>query len=367
MRFLTSTVLALALLATACSATAQTTMRIDALPERGDVAEAEDRATDTTADDATTATPGTRPDDEPSTTAVEAENPDPERGGRLGERDKQGSSADANGEASDNPPAGQIDLTLTRPDIDCEEDIFTENIFAIDFTTAHYVVEGDLGSVCMGEVDERLLTAWEILAAITPPGQLSDIGLFGGFVNVDDDDVTLAFVSALDAPGSVFEMQINLEEAEADPDELMLTMAHEFAHVFSLLSSEIDRSVGISDCDTYHNTEGCFRDGSLMATWIAEFWADEIDDVDPFAVPSATEGEVRCSLDPSFLGTYAASNPEEDFAEAFSAFVFRLDVESPALQAKMDWFAQQPGLVEFRDRAIAAELGPLPNFFETCG
>jgi len=71
-------------------------------------------------------------------------------------------------------------------------------------------------------------------------------------------------------------------------------------------------------------------------------------------------------LDPSFIGSYAATNPEEDFAESFSAFVFRLEVE-PGMDEKMAWFEDQPGLVEFRDRASAADLGPLRNAFGGCG
>lgn len=72
-------------------------------------------------------------------------------------------------------------------------------------------------------------------------------------------------------------------------------------------------------------------------------------------------------MNPGFLGPYSASNPEEDFAETFSAFVYRLEATTPEVQAKLDWMADQPGLVEFRDRADAAGLGPLPNRFEPCG
>jgi len=269
--------------------------------------------------------------------------------------------------ASNNAPGGEIDFTLERSDVDCDEDELND-FGGVTFTVAHLVVDGNLGAACLGEPDERLLTAWRVLAEITPPGQLADLGLFGGFSSTEIDGTTLAFVNPLDTTGSLYHMAINLQEAENDPDELMLTMAHEFAHVFSSLSTQIDRSVRFRDCDTYHNTEGCFRPDSLMWAWIQEFWGDGlIDEIDPWVSPSNLGGTARCSINPSFLGSYAASNPEEDFAEAFSAFVFRLEVATPELQAKLDWFAEQPGLAEFQDRAIASDLGPLGNFFEPCG
>lgn len=285
--------------------------------------------------------------------------------GRISPLDDETSAAKR--PAASNSPGGEIDFSLDRSDVDCDADELN-SFDGVFFTTAHVVVDGNLGAVCLGEPDEELLIAWRVLAEITPPGQLADLGLFGGYASTEIDGTTLAFVNTLDSPGSLFQMSINLEEAENDPDELMLTMAHEFAHVFTSLSTETDRSVRITNCETYHNTEGCFREDSLMWLWIEEFWGDGlIDEINPWLTPTSSDGEPRCSINPGFLGSYAASNPEEDFAETFSGFVFRLEVESPELQAKMDWMAEQPGLVEFRDRAIAAGLGPLGNFFERCG
>lgn len=265
-------------------------------------------------------------------------------------------------------PGGGVDFALTRGDVDCAEDSLGEDA-ATDFTVAHYVVDGNLGQVCFGQADPRLVGAWETLATITPPGQLLDLALFGGFQSTEDgEETTLAFVNILDDAGSIFQMSVNVDEAQADPNELMLTMAHEFAHVFTNLSTQLDRFVEPSSCSTYDNGEGCYRPDALMTDWIQRFWGDGlIDQIDPFQEPSGAEGEQRCDLNPGFLGPYAASNPEEDFAESFSAFVFRLPVPTAELQSKIDWFAAQPGLAEFRDRATAAGLTPLVNNFELCG
>jgi hypothetical protein len=265
--------------------------------------------------------------------------------------------------------AGTVDPSLTRDDIDCTAEALGDDEASI-FTTAHYVVDGALGAVCYGEGDPTLTEAWEALSVITPSLQLADLGLFGAFESSEaGDEVTLAFVNTLDDDGTLFQMSLNTESYQDDPNEALLTMAHEFSHVFTALPSQTDRSAESADnCSTYDNGEGCFLPDSLMAQWIALFWADGlIDEIDPNVDPTGSEGQDRCDVDPSFLGAYAASNPEEDFAETFGAYVFQLDVDTEALQAKLDWMDDQPGLAEFRERAVAAGIGPLENNFEPCG
>lgn len=276
-------------------------------------------------------------------------------------------SSDAGPVATPIEDSDDIDLSLTRDDVDCAADILNEE--GVAFTTVHVVVEGVLGAPCLGEEDETLFAAWDALAVIAPTAARADLGLFGGFAGGDaGDEVTLAFVHPLDDDGSIFQMSINLASFEADENESYLTIAHEFSHVFNLGPTQIDRSVeSEGSCDTFDNGEGCFYDDSLMAQWVEEFWDDGLlDDFDPREEASGEAGGPRCELNPEFLGSYAASNPDEDFAETFSAFVFGLDVDD-AVEPKIEWMAEQPGLVEFRDRAIDAGLTALENNFERCG
>ena len=88
--------------------------------------------------------------------------------------------------------------------------------------------------------------------------------------------------------------------------------------------------------------------------------------IDP-EVESVDDADERCADDDGFFGPYAATDPEEDFAEAFSAFVFRLDPATDGQSARLDWIEAQPGLTEFRDNADAAGLTPLDNNFDVCG
>jgi len=268
----------------------------------------------------------------------------------------------------DDADAATIDLTAMRDDVDCtDEGLGADDVYS--FTAAHYVVDGVLGALCNGNEDERLIDVWDALATIAPRGQLGDLGAFTAFEEAEaGDEVTLAFVQPIDADGTLFQMSVGLDEVEADPDEALLTMAHEFSHVFTAIPSQIDRTVEAAEnCATYDNGEGCFLEGSLVVQWIDAFWVDYIDGFDPLVEASGAEGQERCSQDAGFLGPYAASDPEEDFAESFSAYVFDVEAATPEQQERIDWMAAQPGLAEFRERAEAGGLTPVRNDFEVCG
>ncbi len=259
--------------------------------------------------------------------------------------------------------AGPVD------EIDCSLDALQGDDEELAFTSAYVVVNGELGALCYGNDDDTILDAWDSLATITPDGQLGDLVLFGGFE--PDGDLaaeTLAFVNTVDSDASGFQMSINTVDAIADPDELLLTLAHEFTHVFTATAEQLDRTdEAIDDCTTYFNGEGCYLDDSLMHNWINAFWDPEVlATVDPNE-ESVDDADARCADDDGFFGPYAATNPEEDFAEAFSAFVFDVAPDTDGQAERLDWIAAQPGLAEFRDRAEAAGMTPLANNFDLCG
>lgn len=272
------------------------------------------------------------------------------------------------GDTKDAGVPGEVDLSLSRSDIECSEDTLAATPLA-PILVAHVVVDGALGEVCLGEEDATLIQAFEELSLITPPDQLRDMGLFAGFSwKGEEDEATLAYVTNIDDEGSQFAMAVGLDAYDDDPNEAKLTMAHEFAHIFTETITQLDRSAEPGDCDTYWNGNGCYLDDSLMAAWVEAFWSAELlGQIDVDSEPSSADGENRCAIDDSFFGSYAATTPEEDFAEAFSAYVYDLQANTDGQQDKLDWIADQRGLVEFRERANAAGLTPLDNNFETCG
>jgi len=263
-------------------------------------------------------------------------------------------------------PAPLYDPTLVRDDVDCSLEFISSGggeDFPDGFTSGHFVVDGILGQPCLGE-DDRLHRAWKWLRIVAAPEDLKGLILIAGF---DAPSDLLAYVEALNTGdgGVAFQMTVNLGEADADDIELALTMAHELTHVFTGLPSQLDRTIDESQCFTYHEGEGCYTEGSFIARWIDAFWGEWIVGFDPHAEDDGASD--RCFLDSSFLGSYAATNPEEDFAETFSAYVFSVPVEDPGLVAKYEFFDSDPYLAAFRARVQAAGIEPLPNQFEGCG
>lgn len=260
-------------------------------------------------------------------------------------------------EAAGDPasPAAEIEVCLGDDD------------GSFEYTVGYSVVDGQLGEVCFGSPENELVNAWNTLSDLVPPGQLRDLAVFTGFTqDPDSGDQTLAFVAAVDDTGSAFEMAVNLGETD-NRDEFNLTMAHEFSHVFTGIPTELDRSIGEDDCTTYWNGEGCYAQDSIIADWVRTFWADKIGDFDPTAEETSNGADQRCDLDSGFLGPYAATSPEEDFAETFAAYVMRVPDETNGQAARLAWIDDQPGLSEFRDRAVDNGYPPQPHNFDQCG
>jgi len=265
--------------------------------------------------------------------------------------------------------AGATTDTSALTDTDCSQEALNGGDDEYVFTSAYVVNDGQLGELCFGDDDDTILAAWDSLVTITPAGQLGDLTLFGGFEPDGDEAAeTMAFVNTVDVDGNSFQMSINTIEALADPDELLLTLAHEFTHVFTATPKQLDRTdEAIDDCATYFNGEGCYVDDSLMLAWIDAFWEPEVLASMDVEVDSPDDADERCANDDGFFGSYAATSPEEDLAEAFSAFVFRLDAVTDGQAERLSWIEEQPGLVEFRDRADDAGMTPLENNFDVCG
>lgn len=277
--------------------------------------------------------------------------------------DDAAASVDEDRNQSGGATAG-IDPSLTRDDGQClPDDDADSDQQGTEINLVYQVVGGQLGATCFGSPDETVEWAWRVLADLVPPAQLNDLSVFAGFSSTEgEDNTTLAYVQNVDDDGDQFLMAVNIEATKNDPDEATLTMAHEFTHVFTALPTELDRSVDPGDCEGFDNGEGCYLDDSILNQWFQTFWQNV-----PGDPTSDEQAQERCDLDPGFFGSYGASNPEEDFAEAFSAYVLRVEPRGQAQQNRLDFIDRYPGLREFRDRAVDRDYGPLDHNFEACG
>jgi hypothetical protein len=249
-------------------------------------------------------------------------------------------------------------------------------------TAMHFVVRGELQDPCFVDQgddettvdpvvvddDPRLLAAWDVLTEIAPIELVADISLLAGYEPCSDCD-SLAFVSQLDEAGTFFLVAVDVVAATEDPDELRLTMMHELTHVFAQVPGEqLVVSSSSAGCETYYNAVGCLTGDSYLWAWIQEFWPPDVLATLPLdGSPGTTEeADARCAADPAYTGSYAAIHPEEDFAEAFSAYVFDVEVD-PALTPKFEFFDRYPEFVAIRESARAAGYSGTPANFDGCG
>ena len=251
--------------------------------------------------------------------------------------------------------ADELSDDLCSPDLLGDEDGPVTSIYVVE--------DGRLAGLCWGDPDEAVTGAFEVLEAVTEPSMLRDLAYVGGF---EAENNTLAFVTPFDDDYSAFVMAIDTISAVDDPGELRLTLLHEFAHVFSQRDDQLDVTADPNTRSTHWNGAGCFIPGSYVDDWVQTFWPDEELRTLPTDGVDEEAGEERCAVDPGFLGAYAASDPEEDFAESYSAFVFDLDVPA-AVQPRLDFFEAYPELVESRALARASNVGEVPNNFDLCG
>jgi len=171
------------------------------------------------------------------------------------------------------------------------------------------------------------------------------------------DSDTLAYVYQDEDP-QYFTLGINLATAD-DPQLLVSTLVHEYAHVFSFAPGEFDAEA--SSCDTIALVEGCASGDSYLWAFYEEFWSGYAEQPDLENVDADIAYEFYLANEEDFVSDYAATNFSEDFAESFMTFVIEEDwsADSPT-GAKLEFFMGYPELVELREQmraGAARELG----------
>ncbi len=231
---------------------------------------------------------------------------------------------------------------------------------------AYGVTDGQLAlEPCFGDASAVVENAWNDLARISPVQLIDGVTIVAGFDDARSD--TLAYAAPVANDSDEHLIAVGIGAAVDDPDELRLTMAHELAHVFSQTTDQIDVALFEDECDTFFNGFGCFEVDAYITAWVDQFWNPAViaSLPDDFGV-DIDGGEDRCAVDSGFPGSYAASHPEEDFAESFSAFVFDIELP-PGLDARLAFFAEYPEFIEMRAAVRAEGESPPTNNFDRCG
>lgn len=216
-----------------------------------------------------------------------------------------------------------------------------------------YTVTGD--ATLDAATDDEALSAWDLFRRVAGDDMI--VAHVGSFVVGDDPDSDFSAYVRPEAEGR-WALVVNL--AVDDSYELAVTMIHEYAHLLSLNSTQVDPDVDWSRCGETWIFEGCPEDDAVIARFQDSFW-----DMYGYDVPDGIAGasdveEFWSAREEQFVSEYAATSVVEDFAESFTTWVL-LEGAPPArfgfdgLAAdKVDFFDSDPAVIGERDRILAA-------------
>ncbi len=140
----------------------------------------------------------------------------------------------------------------------------------------------------------------------------------------------------------------NLNQVDITEDFAYL-IVHEYAHVLTLNTTQVDVGGSENSCPNFHTGEGCSKQGSYINQLFELGWADIYEEyLDYGDNLDAFYNKYR----DRFVTDYAATNPGEDIAEVFSVFVVENNYPSgnQIKDQKVKLMYEFPELVTMRDQ-----------------
>jgi hypothetical protein len=211
---------------------------------------------------------------------------------------------------------------------------------------------------------------WDFFVRLIPAGERSILSEYT-IVNDGSGNLLAAVAqSAQDPERWVLEVDI-LDSA--DRLNLTYTLIHEYAHLLTLNPSQVTPSLPVfnnpddediylnevSACPGYFPGEGCALPESYINQFYYRFWDDIlaewqdvnlIEDDDQYY---AALDDFYYAHEDRFLTDYAATNPAEDIAEAFSFFVLSPRPTGNSMaEEKILFFYDYPELIHMREQIV---------------
>ncbi len=196
--------------------------------------------------------------------------------------------------------------------------------------------KGEVFVLTEGTENDAHIKIRKWLAGISPD-KFSDNYLNRLVIYSEVDGDTAAYVEKTDT--DKWDMFVNVDVLRESEKEMVFTLVHEFAHILTLNSSQLNEEVGESDCAQHYVEEGCLYKSSYFNSFWNMFWKD-----------GAGGG--------SFVTDYASTDAGEDIAESFSFFVFEKKKDPTTIaEEKTIFFYEYSDLVGIRE-SIRSVLTP---------
>ncbi|MCM1989078.1 hypothetical protein [Oceanirhabdus seepicola] len=166
---------------------------------------------------------------------------------------------------------------------------------------------------------------WKRIKNIIPKSYIGKITNFN--IITDGKANILASVSGIDTRDKKWELNVDKidairEHGLLDNNELNSTIIHEFAHILTLNSSQIEGVIK-PESDNYETSTSTTKENSYLNKFYQRFWKkiyDEWKEANESGDSEKKENFYK-KYENQFVSEYASTNIEEDIAETFTEFV----------------------------------------------
>lgn len=174
---------------------------------------------------------------------------------------------------------------------------------------------------------------WNRFIKIIPSSERKDLSFFEIFT--DGKENTFGAITQDENDPAKWVLIIDIGDAfekdKLQDKELTYTLIHEFGHLFTLNKSQIDYRISSEEnCQPrYLTDEGCTKGNSYLNNFVKNFWMDILSEKRNMENISDEERYTKeadnfyLKYKDRFVTDYAATNPEEDIVETWTAFVLQ--------------------------------------------
>ena len=212
---------------------------------------------------------------------------------------------------------------------------------------------------------------WDYFNTLIPSDKRSSLAEYS--IVTDGEGNILAAVAQTFYDPALWGLEVDIRDSD-DKLNLTYTLIHEYAHLLTLGPDQVTPSEAVFDhpddddiyydevgaCADYFPGEGCSHTNSYINAFFNRFWADihekwqDINLIEDDDAYYEALNDFYNNYEDRFVTNYAATNPEEDIAEAFTFFVLAPRPNGDTIaEEKILFFYDYPELMQLRDEITA--------------
>lgn len=220
---------------------------------------------------------------------------------------------------------------------------------------------------------------WDFFAALVPVSERDFLVEFS--VMTDGRSRILGGVLRTDRNPDEWELRVDVLDAR-DQHDLTYTLMHEFGHLLTLKSSQLEFDPSIYEepdnqavydraqaaCPNYFSGDGCSLPDSYLNVFFMRYWSELFEEwqkIDKTKDGPAYRDKLYDFYDDhadQFLTEYSVTSPEEDIAEALAFFILSPKPKPASIaDEKILFFHEYPELVRLRQEILTRLCAVFPQ------